>query len=131
MLYDVSAHFGATIEMQQVMANAAALTINSYVLDSDDEYFTTLPTDENEHMHCQGDIIIVCYKSADRYAFKKKNFCFPLRLLNIINSLKKALNIIMCYSHRYLYSPHLHTLHPPFELIYETRGLLSFSVVLL
>lgn len=83
MLYDVSGHFGATIflisiEMQQVMENAALLTINLCISDSGDKYTITLPVDENEHLTLQRDVVIVCYKSADRCEFNKIHFCVSL-----------------------------------------------------
>lgn len=62
--------------MQQVVENAASLTMNLYISDSADEYMITLPTDENGHLHLQRDVIIVCYKYADKCVFNKINFCF-------------------------------------------------------
>jgi len=58
------------------MENAASLTMNLYISDSADKYTITLPVNENGHLHLQGDVIIVCHKSAERCAFNKINFCF-------------------------------------------------------
>lgn len=76
--------------MQQVMKNAASLISNMYVLDQSDKHMITVPTDENGHLHLQGDAIDLFYRSTDVHS-TKSIYLFPLRIPQKIKCLKRRL----------------------------------------
>lgn len=50
----------------------------------------TVPTDENGHLHLQGDVIDLFYRSTDGHSTKSIYF-FPLRIPHKIKCLKRSL----------------------------------------
>lgn len=50
----------------------------------------TVPTDEYGHLHLQGDIIVLFYKSTDVHS-TESIYLFPLRIPHKIKSLKGSL----------------------------------------